>query len=253
MKHLPKTPYAGKLCRLSFDGGLNLILQRLSSAYKQDVHASLVTGCKWQTFSIETKSPLTSTSVETNAEGSFFYPFLARVSGDRIILVAREAALIDQIFEISSVSGHVDSPRILIDKAVRDLVFPAGGTSVSAVGRKYTIGSIYAAVEGYARALRSISLFGDDLAEAELFRYALKQMSVHRAGIRDPATDKELMSVSSNGGVDFHYKGVSHLNAIDALTSFMRVNGYIEWRNGRLWQPDMDHLASNQTGKSQIL
>jgi hypothetical protein len=251
MRPLPKAPYAGKLCRLNFEGGMELILQRLSAAYKQDVTIAPISGCKWQTFSLATKVPLTATGVETNADGSYHYPFLVRISGGRIMLVAREAALIEQVLERSLVIGHVDSPRILIDKAVRDLVFPSGDIAPSMAGRKYTIGSIYAAVEGYARALRSISLFGDDLAEAELFRYALKQMSVHRAAIRDPATDKELMSVSSNGGVDFHYKGVAHLNAIDALTSFLRANGYIEWRNGRVWQPDIDPLVTSPVGKSQ--
>ena len=209
-----------------------------------------VEGTKWQHFWLRSDVALTGGSADApDTDGSFAYPFLLRAAEDRYILVSREMALVDQLLEQGGVGGHVDSPRIQVDKAARELIFPSTADTATATGRKYTIGAVYATVEGYARALRSVSFFGDDLAEAELFRYALKQIVVTRIGLRDPKIDKELLSVSSSGAVDFHFRGAAQLNAIDGLTSFMRGSGYIEWRQGKTWEQDMDRLLTQPVGK----
>lgn len=253
MKPLPRVPFAGRLCRIQVEDGLGQVLRRLHQMTGHEAVLTPLDGTKWQAFWLRSSIALTVGSAEaSDIDGSFAYPFLVRAAGDRYIVVSREAALVEQLLERGGVGGHVDSPRVQVDKAARELVFPTKSTTTLTAGRRYTIGAVYGAVEGYARALRSVSLFGDDLAEAELFQYALNQIIVTRIGLRDPTVDKELLSISSTGAVDFHFRGVQHLNAIDQLTTFMRTSGYIEWRQGKTWAPDMDQLPPNPLGEKQI-
>lgn len=232
MQPLPKSVFAGRLLRVRLEGGLEAALQRLSLTHH--VAVSAIEGTRWSSFWFPFTRPL-SVSDEPQEDGLFRYPFLCRVAGDRYILASTDSDHVEALLERTGIAGHVDAPRIHVDRATRELVFPPADAQGNSPGRKYTLGAVYGAVEGYARALRNVSFFGDDIAEAALFRYALEQISVTRLTLRDPSTDRELISLNTTGGLDFHFKGAKHLNAIDSLTAFFRANGYIEWRVGRVW------------------
>lgn len=235
MQPLPKSVFAGRLLRLRFEGGLEAALQSFSTPRYQVV-LNPIDGTRWCCFWLPSEHAF-SVGDEPHSDGIYRYPFLCRISDDRYILASTDSKHVDIFLERAGVEKYVDAPRIYVDRAARDLVFPPTDDQGHSPGRRYTLGAVYGAVEGYARALRNISFFGDDIAEAALFRYALDQISVTRLTLRDPDTDKELISLNTTGGVDFHYKGAKHLNSIDSLTSFFRANGYIEWRAGRTWQP----------------
>lgn len=234
-KPLPKSVFAGRLLRLRLEGGLEAAIQKISIAANQPL-LKPIEGTRWCCFWLPLERPY-SVGDEPSEDGLFRYPFLCRVSDDRYILASTDSDLVDIFLERAGVAKYVDAPRIYIDRATRDLVFPPADPDGKPSGRRYTLGAVYGAVEGYARALRNVSFFGDDIAEAALFRHALEQISVTRLTLRDPDTDKELMSLNTSGGLDFHYKGTQHLNSIDSLTAFFRAQGYIEWRIGRTWQP----------------
>lgn len=233
MQPLPKAVFAGRMCRLRFDGGLIAALKRIERGRYAGPFA--IDGTRWSYFWLDFESAL-SAGDEPQPDGVYRYPFLSREAEDRYILASTDSSSVDHFLEQAGVAGLVDSPRIHVDRATRDLVFPPMDIKGQTPGRRYTLGAVYGAVEGYARALRNVSFFGDDIAEAELFRYALEQMSVTRLTLRDPNTDRELISLNSTGGLDFHFRGSKHLNSIDALTAFFRSSGYIEWRMGRTWQ-----------------
>lgn len=235
MQLLPRSVFAGRLLRLRLEGGLEAALQRVSVT-KNQVLLVPIEGTRWCCFWLPLERPY-AVGDEPNADGIFQYPFLCRAAEDRYILASTDSALVDILLERAGVAKYIDAPRIHIDRATRDLVLPPTDAQGRPLGRRYTLGAVYGAVEGYARALRNISFFGDDIAEAALFRYALEQISVTRLTLRDPDTDKELMSLNTTGGLDFHFKGAQHLNSIDSLTAFFRAQGYIEWRVGRTWQP----------------
>lgn len=249
MKPFPKSPFAGRLCRIRAGGGIDVVLERLSQQTGRQILMAPIEDTRWHGFWLRSKTSLVGGD-SPDADGLYSYPFLVRAANERYILVSRESALVDLILERAGVGGHVDSPRVQVDRAARDLVFPDTEHQKSITGRKYTIGAIWGAVEGYARALRNLSFFGDDLAEAELFRYALQQITVTRIGLRDPVIDKELLSISSTGSLDFQYRGANHLVAIDTLTTYMRKNGYIEWRAGKIWTPDTNQSPTNPSGES---
>lgn len=233
MKLLPKAVFAGRMLRLRVEGGLEGALTRIPASRIAEGVKTL-DGSKWRYFWLSFERALTAGDLP-HTDGDYRYPYLFRESDDRYILVSTDSSNVELLLEHAGVAGFVDSPRIHVDRAVRDLVFPPKAPDGTFVGRRYTLGAVYGAVEGYARALRNISFFGDDIADAALFRDALEKISVTRLTLRDPKKDKELLSFNASGGVDFHYAGSVHLNAVDSLTAFFRFNGYIEWRDGRKW------------------
>jgi hypothetical protein len=231
MQPLPRSVFAGRLLRVRLEGGLEGALQKLPNA-RHAVEA--IDGTRWKSFWLPFARAL-SVGDQPQEDGLFRYPFLCRASDDRYILASTDSDHVEALLELTGIAGHVDAPRVHVDRATRELVFPPVDDQGNSPGRKYTLGAVYGAVEGYARALRNVSFFGHDIAEAALFRRALEEISVTRLTLRDPSTDRELISLNTTGGLDFHFKGAKHLNAIDNLTSFFRANRYIEWRVGREW------------------
>jgi hypothetical protein len=234
MKPLPKVVFAGRLCRIRAEGGIEAVLARISED-RTDSTLQLVEGTKWFCFWLAFRHAL-ATGDEPHEDGVFRYPYLCRISDDRYIIASTDSNLVNYFFEKANLINLIDSPRINVDRAARDLVFPPIDPDGKKPGRRYTLGAIYGAVEGYSRALRNVSFFGDDIAEAQLFRYALEQLTVTRLTLRDPSVDKEIISLNSNGGLDFHFRNAAHLNLIDTLTAFFKANSYIEWRTGGIWQ-----------------
>lgn len=233
--NLPKSVYVGRLCRLRLEGGIEEALSRIESARGRP-ELTAVPGSKWSHFWFDAKTAITTGHAPDN-DGVFRYPFLCRIADDRFIIASTEAKVVDFFFEVTGTAGLVESPRVLVDRAARELVFPPQDVEGRTSARRYTIGAVYGAVEGYARALRNVSFFGEDIAEASLFRTALEQISVTRLTIRDPGIDRELISINTTGGLDFHFGQPKFLNNIDALTGYFRLHNYIVWRVGRSWQP----------------
>lgn len=88
---------------------------------------------------------------------------------------------------------------------------------------------VWAAVDGYGRALRTMSFVGDDLAEAQLFSSTLNSMSPYRVVLRDVKTGLEVISIGSNGEFSIYYRGAQHLAELDKLLRFLTRGGYITW------------------------
>jgi hypothetical protein len=250
MRPLPKIPLAGKLCRYTGDEDLMIVMKRVAKHVQLEIKDQGVENTRWVSFWLHSKMPL-SRGDETEADGTFVYPFLLRTAEDRLILVSREG-LVQKLFERLGIAGHIESPRIGVDQLARDLVFPPlQPESDKGSGRKYLIGAMWASVEGYARTLRTVQAFGDDLAEASLFREILQQSVVTRLGLRDPRSDKDLLSINSAGDLELRFRGATHLNTVDTLTRFMRANGYIEWRDGSTWAKNPPRqLASRTIGRT---
>lgn len=266
MRPLPRVPFVGRLCRLKSDEPFIDIARRAAASASGTLDAEPVEGTKWLSLWLNTPLDLKGSGIAPDSGGMFRYPYLLRAVENRILLAGVDGSLAMFLIERGGIGGRIESPRIQVDRFARELIqtkpralveefdandrenIPPDGTR-RVSGRKYIIGAIYAAVDGYGRALRSISFFGDDLAEAELVRHSLSEITVTRIGIRDPKLDKDLLSISSVGDIDFRYRGVQHLTSIDHLTSHMRLNRHIEWREGVSWQPETSPLAAKAIGR----
>jgi len=158
-RSIPKSGFAGRLCRIRREGGLEAVLREMERIDGMVSSVQLIDGSRWGGFWLHAESPL-STSDKAHEDGVFRYPFLFRESDDRYIVASMKSELVDYFFEQAGLRQHIESPRVNVDKATRELVFPPPDANGKVSGRKYTIGAVYGAVEGYARALRNMSFSG---------------------------------------------------------------------------------------------
>lgn len=188
---------------------------------------------RWKYVWYESEHPLPkdekSTANKVTAEGKYEYPFLLRESEDRFILMSLDETLISSFTKDLKLTRTLQRPKIDIGALVRDLVSPPMSAEDGNIGREYLMSRIWAAVDGYGRALRTISFSGDDLAEAQLFASSLKVISPFRVVLRDAKTEAEVISIGSNGELSMYYRGPSHLSELDRLLKFLTRRKYISW------------------------
>lgn len=154
----------------------------------------------------------------------------------RLMVLGPHADNVNWLLDAGKVLGETVPPRVAVDQLVRDMVAPTSGGTNEPAGRQYLLTRIWAAVEGDSSALRSMSLYGDDLMESKLFLHLLSGVNkivinANRAHLQD--TDgKEVLSISSVGRVFLQsFTGADQLRSIDALLSYLDAK-YIDWRIG---------------------
>lgn len=174
----------------------------------------------WQLLSLRSPIPLTN-EAETSAR-EFVYEYLLRSSRDHHMLVSTQSDLVESLLSICPFARNLVPPRIEIDKLVTDLSVRPD----SQIG----MGAIFARVNGYGRSLRSISLYGDDIADAQLFQNMRSQLLPYRVELRDLITGNSLLSVGSRGELSFYYAGAESCNrAIRAMKFLSGPKRYIHW------------------------
>ena len=82
-----------------------------------------IEGTKWCCFWLSLKHALAHGISQTTTVFSR-YPFVCRVAADRYIIASTDSKFVDSFLEHAGLAGITDSPRILVDKATRELVFP---------------------------------------------------------------------------------------------------------------------------------
>ncbi|MBT9520815.1 MAG: hypothetical protein IV101_07945 [Dechloromonas sp.] len=139
---------------------------------------------------------------------------------DRFIVLSTQSDLVNQ-FAVHYLSNQKTSkPTVNVEKLVKDL---ARGES------PYRIGAVWANVDGYGESLQSISIFGKDLVDAELFRSILPRISPYRVVLRDLRSGKEVISIGISGEIGFYYGGPRTLKNVDSALKFLRDGSYIHW------------------------
>jgi hypothetical protein len=247
------------MCRFKIDDTIESVINRVSDKLGCITRLEKIGTTAWHSAWLSSKNGLKGRSIESSDQsGEKRYPLLIRSiklnkklneskvgfldsieqEEKRFLILSLDADTVDSIFEIAGIAGQIIAPRISVDTLVRDLVIPpilednlTQNKKEINRGRSYLIGAVWAAIEGHGRSLRSCSFFGDDLAEAKMFRDIMDKLSVTRVGLRDHKTDKEILSISSIGDITLQaYRGPEHLNAIDELTFYLKSHSYINWR-----------------------
>lgn len=157
--------------------------------------------------------------------------FLLREGRDRFLLLANDSSHVSSLIEILGIAAWLRRPRVLVAKFVRDSVAPVNSPTQE-VARKYRISNVFAAVEGYGRAVQTIGLWGDDLLNAELFLKLLETVRPYRLTVRELMRNNDVASIGSLGEVNFYYGGETQLKRVDAFFRHLKRGGYIRWGSG---------------------
>ncbi len=172
----------------------------------------------WQRFSVFPELNWADRGENRQEEGYSF--FLRDGAADRFLVVANHRNAVDRLLEALDLARHLKSPLIKVRNFVGDIAASPAGYSISVV---------WARVEGYGSALRTIALFGDDITESGLFRQNSSAIYPYRVTMRDVRLDSNVLSISSRGEISFNLAGPHSLNQVDDALRHLTQRGYLRW------------------------
>lgn len=152
-----------------------------------------------------------------------------REGKDRFMLLSQDQAHVIAFLDICGIENRLEKPRIAVTNFVTDLVAPVNDEREKSPGRQYRVSAVFAAIDGYGRSLKTMALWGSDLLNAELFTLLLKQVSPYRVTVRDLLQDSDIVSIDSNGEVNFFFRGPTQLRKVDTFFRYLKKRGYIRW------------------------
>lgn len=177
------------------------------------------------------RSPRPLLSHEPDIASHYDYDFLLRESRQRFLLLASHAELVHTLLNLAAQRDNVYPPFVDVPRLTHDLAKRP---------RNFCLGALFARVDGYGQSIRSLALYGNDLADAKLFTDLLPNLVPYRVHLRDVRTGVEIISVGSRGEISFLYRGAPSLRAVDQALSFLNRLGYLTWRLPKSQEPTPD-------------
>lgn len=181
----------------------------------------------WITITIKSEKPLMGEAeVHLMKEGEehlpYYYHFLFRrsASADRFLLLTANLELINFFVEWIGWQTLITTASIKIQDLVND---------ITAKPAHYCLGAVQARVDGYGRSLKAMSLYGMDLADAQLFRDILPKLVPHYVHLHDVRTGSEIIRVGNQGKIKFSYHGKESLLEVDKALLYLSKHGYLQW------------------------
>lgn len=174
----------------------------------------------WLSFQLRSPDPLIQEDIDKSPP--YKYPFLIRLSSNkrRMLVVSIHESVVSNLALQADWRDIIRSAKIRIPDLVIHLTHKPD---------IYCLSIVYARIDGYGRALRTISLYGSDLAEAKLFHDILPKMVPFRIQLRDIITGEDILQLGSKGEVSFMYNGEDTLIKIDKSLIFLTMHGFLIW------------------------
>lgn len=164
-----------------------------------------------------------------DSTGFYSYPLLIREVEDRFMVVSIHSSVIQAFINRKRLARQIEKPDINISSIVQNSVFPSDVEGQSK-GNAFRLAAVYAHVDGFGLSLQKISLFGEDICNANLIKDILKYLNPYRVTLRDIRASSEILSIGSTGEISFYYKGPISLDKVDRAMAFIRRGNYIQWR-----------------------
>ncbi|MFF7058090.1 hypothetical protein ACFY89_15550 [Achromobacter spanius] len=223
----PKANYSGQLLRLRNEEKFPLLAQRLKDVVRTGESSSR----GWHIFEWTTDFDAGVDSRRVSEDGEqFTYSLLVREVEERFLLASTHTDIVQQFLARNRLVRSIERPMIDVASLVKQTIFPAEHDQPSSPGTPYRLGALYAAVDGFGRSVRTVSLFGDDLGGASMVRDMLEFLNPFRVTLRDIRNDQEVLSISTQGEMNFYFRGAASLDAVDKALAHIRRGNYIHWR-----------------------
>lgn len=179
-----------------------------------------VPGSRWEEFVFSSDVPLRKEDAE-NVQEPFRYAVICRRSGSRILLSSVGRQIVEHLLE--KVLSETFIPRLRrVSIAVNDLV-----KAMAARPTIYALSFVHARVPAFGTSLRSVSFYGDDLAEASLFRDNMPLMNFFTCGLRPTVGGAEIVRVAGDGTLSFYMASPDRVMAVENALGFLRREGYL--------------------------
>jgi hypothetical protein len=198
-----RSPMGETLRRLPLHAGLTARSARVSG---------------WHHLTFRTDTRLLEFEPEHRRE--YVYEFLVREAGPRYLLVSDHSELVDRLLARVGQKPYVRPPSVKVHSVAATLLESSG---------EYALSGLWAKVNGFGRAIRSLVLYGDDMRHASVVREIFHLLVTTRVQLRNLTTRQEVLSISARGEVSFFYRGESTLSQVDTCLRYLRDGHFLDW------------------------
>lgn len=174
----------------------------------------------WTTIMTKSEKPLIGETEEQPPPYHYHFLFRRSSFADRFLLLTSHLDLIDHFIECIGWKALIVTASIKVQDLVKDMTEKP---------THYCLGAVQARVDGYGRSLRSMSLYGMDLADAQLFRDILPKLVPYYVHLHDVRTGDEVIRVGNQGKIKFTYNGKESLHEVDKALHYLSKHGYLQW------------------------
>jgi|SRR5215213_4044748 len=170
----------------------------------------------WEEFELVSPKPLLDE--EEGREPPYLYKLVCRITGSQFLMLARGRKIVDYLWEndLRTIFGaQLRRVSIKVDELVK---------LIASSPDRYVLSTVYARVPAFGESLRAVSFYGDDIAEAELFRDNIRLLNCYTCGVRDVVGGAEIVRLGTDGYVYFNFTGLSSIRKVDKVLLFVIEN-----------------------------
>lgn len=183
---------------------------------------SVIPGTEWEKFEYLSETALRNEDAESTSK-PYRYIVICRRSGSRIIILSHTKDIVEHLLE--NKLSKIFVPKLKpVSIAVDGLVKSLTGNPT-----KYSLTFVHARIPAFGTSLRSVSYYGDDIAEASLFRENIHFMNFFTCGLRPTIGKSEIVRIGSDGSLSFYAStsNTDKFKEIENIFRFLRKEGYL--------------------------
>lgn len=180
-----------------------------------------LTPTKWDEYRFRSPLPLRGED-QLTLTGYFDYSIFCRRSGGKVLLLGEALSIVDSLLRQEAASGKSPKLRrmsIAVDSLVKALAGSPG---------RYLLSRVDALVPG-GQNLRSISFYGDDIGEAELFKSHLNVLQCYGCGLREVSEKPEILRLVNRGIISFQFSGSKRIIEVEKALSFVSGKNFLKF------------------------
>jgi len=179
-----------------------------------------ITDSHWETYVFKSPIPLNQENTDF-ISGPYIYPIVCRRSGPRVLVLSSHRRIVEHLLSNGFNGTFTPSLRrvsIAVDDLVRALV---NRPTV------FVLSFVHARAPAFGTALRAVSFYGEDLADASLFRESIMFFNFATCGLRHAVGGTELVRLGGDGAVSFNYSREQRVLEVEDVLRFLSKQGYL--------------------------
>lgn len=177
----------------------------------------------WYQFFVSPERSWIKSEIDSGIRPNYEFR-VRRGSGGRVMIVSTRKGLVPKFLSEIGLSEWVgNTPSVDIGGLMGDLMETPRTT-------EYTLGAVHARVSAFRGALRTVILYGNDIADADLFRESLADwIEPYRVALR-LSKSYEVVSISEVGEVTFDMRNPRSFEEVDtAIRVIGQELGRLDW------------------------
>ena len=158
---------------------------------------------RWKYLYFETSHAIINDEDHQQHGPPFRYHFYTKQHPNTILLLADSAAIVKYLANVLAPRAGIKYKQLGLDvhRLVHDI---SNNDSRSESNNMYALSFIHAKVNQYADQLKTISLYGDDIAQSSLFYENIEKFDFHNCGLSKPYSGREIVKLGHRGTISVH-------------------------------------------------